>query len=149
MTYAGDSPCLPTWQQYQVQEVGREEVSAFSPSNPFPAGTAQERMPDKEFRNSMGRSQFTPLWTVTTKTRIFKVAKPIKVRIYSEDNLFFAENETLVIIGTGSSAMEAMDDFCRHIIHFYHYYKKLSWDKSTGDAVRLKKLYETLFIEQE
>ena len=54
----------------------------------FPAGTAQERMPDKEFRNSMGRSQFTPLWTVTNKARIFKVAKPIKVRIYSEDNLF-------------------------------------------------------------
>ena len=76
MTYAGYS-------QYEVQDVGREEVSAFSPSNPFPAGTAQERMPDKEFRNSMGSSQFTPLWTVTTKARIFKVAKPIKVRIYS------------------------------------------------------------------
>ena len=74
---------------------------------------------------------------------------PIKVRIYSEDNLFFAENETLVIIGTGSSAMAAMDDFCRHIIHFYNYYKKLSWDKVTGDAVRLKNLYKTLFIEQE
>lgn len=74
---------------------------------------------------------------------------PIKVRIYSEDNLFFAENETLVIIGTGSSAPEAMNDFCSHIIHFYHYYKKLSWDKVTGDAVRLKKLYEALFIEQE
>lgn len=74
---------------------------------------------------------------------------PIKVRIYSEDNLFFAENETLVIIGTGSSVLEAMDDFCRHIIHFYYYYKKLSLDKITGDAVRLKKLYETLFIEQE
>ncbi len=149
MTYAGYSPCLPTRQECQVQDVGREEVSAFSPSNPFPAGTAQERMPDKEFRNNIVRSQFTPLWTVTTKTRIFKVAKPIKVRSYSEDNLFFAENETLVIIGTGSSAMEAMDDFCRHIIHFCHYYKKLSWDKATGDAVRLKKLYETLFIEQE
>lgn len=74
---------------------------------------------------------------------------PIKVHIYSDDSLFFAENETLVIIGTGSSAIEAMDDFCSHVIHFYHYYKKLSWNKVTGDAVRLKKLYETLFVERE
>jgi hypothetical protein len=88
------------------------------------------------------------LWSITTKTKKFTVSKPIKIRLYSEDNLFFAENESLVIIGTGSSAMAAMDDFCSHLVHFYHYYKRLPWDKVTGDAVRLKKLYETLFIEQ-
>lgn len=131
----------------KCQDVGRETVSAFSSSSSssFPMGTAQERMPDNEFKNRRIYSQNSPLWSISK----YKVSKPIKVHIYFEDNLFFAENETLVVVGTGNSIDEAMDDFCRHIIHFYHYYKRLSRDKITGDAIRLKKLYETLFTEQE
>lgn len=128
-----------------AKDIGRETVSAFSPSSSFPIGTAQERMPDNEFKNRRIYSQNSPLWSIPK----YKVSKPIKVHIYFEDNLFFAENETLVVVGTGNSINEAMDDFCRHIIHFYHYYKRLSRDKVTGDAIRLKKLYETLFTEQE
>ncbi len=127
----------------------RETVPAFSPFYPFSDSTAQERMPDKEFRDKVVHSQITPLWAIGTKTKKHKVSKPIKLHIYSEDNLFFAENETLVIIGTGNSVTEAIDDFCRHVIHFYKYYKKLPVDKVTGDAVRLKKLYEALFVEQK
>ncbi len=135
----------------QCQDIERETVSAFSSSSSssFSIGTAQERMPDNEFKNRVIYSQNSPLWNITTQTEKYKVSKPIKVHIYLEDNLFFAENETLVVVGTGNSINEAMDDFCRHIIHFYHYYKRLSRDKVTGDAIRLKKLYDTLLAEQE
>lgn len=126
----------------------REAVNAFTPAYQFPIGTAQEREPDKEFQRSFMHGQFAPLWALTTKTKRYKVSKPIKVRIYSEDDLFFAENETLVVVGAGNSVTEAIDELSKHIIHFYKYYRKLSWDKVIGDAVRLKKIYETLFIEQ-
>ncbi|HHT9104325.1 MAG TPA: hypothetical protein ACFYD7_00430 [Candidatus Wujingus californicus] len=140
MTYANYSQCLVT---------DREKVSAFSPSSYFPVGTAQERMPDREFENKTHHSQIIPLWTVATRRERYRVSKPLKVRIYSEDGLFFAENDSLVIIGTGDSIQEAMNDFFGHVVHFYNYYKRLSWNKVTGDALRLKNLYETLFSEQE
>lgn len=126
----------------------RETVNAFTSTFEFPVGTAHEREPAKEFQRAFMYGQSAPLWVLSTKTKRYKVSKPIKIRIYSEDNLFFAENETLVVIGTGSSVQEALDELSQHIIHFYRYYKKLSWNKVTGDAVRLKKIYETLFIEQ-
>lgn len=128
--------------------VERETVSAFTPSFPFPIGTYKERPLEREFERSRAQGFSAPLWTIFHKTKQHKVSKPIKVRIYFEDNLFFAENETLVVIGTGSSVTEAIDDLCKHIVHFHNYYKKLSRDKVTGDAIRLKTIYETLFIEQ-
>lgn len=135
MTYA-------TYHAHHVRDVAREAVSAFSSSSHFPAGTAQEHIP--EFG---GQRLFAPIWSVNDKAKKRQVSKPIKVHIYLEGDVFFAENETLVVVGTGSTPTEAIDDLGRHIIHFYHYYRKLSWDKVTGDAVRLKKIYETIFIE--
>jgi len=135
MTYA-------TYHGQQVRDIAREAVSAFTPSALFPAGTAQEHIP--EFGS---QSLFAPLWSVTDKARKRQVSKPIKVHIYFEGDICIAENESLVVVGTGGSPTEAIDDLGKHIIHFYHYYKKLSWDKVTGDAVRLKKIYATLFVE--
>jgi len=57
--------------------------------------------------------------TIRNQTDQYKFSKPMNVRISSKDNLFFAENETLVVVGTGSSPTEAIDDLCKHIIHFY------------------------------
>ncbi len=88
-------------------------------------------------------------FTIGNKTKQYKLTNPIEVCIYSEDKLFFAENKTLVVIGTGTSINKAINDFYRQLNHFYSYYKKLSWDRVTGDAVRLKKLYEILIAEQE
>lgn len=126
---------------------GREAVTAFTPIAPFFTGTAQERMPDRDFMAGLLPNLYAPLWTIHTKTKKYKVSQPIKVRIYQDENFWFVENEALVIAGTGNSREEAINDFCRHIIHFHKYYKKLSADKVTGDAVRLKKLFETLFSE--
>jgi len=136
MTYAS------YYNEHLTRDVGREAMSAFSPLFPFPAGTAQERMPDKEFT---GYNLIAPLWTIQR----YQTVKPIKVHIYVEDNIFFAENETLIIVGTGKSIGEAIADLSNHIIHFYHYYQRLPDDKVTGDAIRLKKMYKTLFVEGE
>ena len=63
--------------------------------------------------------------------------KPISVRVYFDDGLFFAENEALLLYGTGTSPDEAITDLGLHIIHFYQYYKNLDWSQITGDALRL------------
>ncbi len=127
----------------------RESVSAFDPVLPFPVETGKGRMTDEDFQKFMAHGYSAPLWSIPTKRKKYKVSKPIKVHIYIEDNLYFVENETLVIVGTGESITDAIDDFGKQIIHFYKYYKKLSWDRVTGDAERLKGLYESLFVDQD
>lgn len=126
----------------------RESVSAFDPSKPFPVETGMGRMTDEDFQKYMSHGYSAPLWSIPDKQKQYKVSKPIKLKIYIEDDHFFVENETLVIIGIGKSVTDAIDDFGRQVIHFYKYYNKLSWDKVTGDAERLKGIYETLFIDQ-
>jgi|GEM_PF-2026928 len=83
------------------------------------------------------------------KINKYKLTNPLNVCVYSEDSLFFVENNDLVIVGTGNSVKAATQDFWRHVIHFRGYYKALSINKITGDAVRLKKLYDTLFTKTE
>jgi len=68
------------------------------------------------------------------------------VKIYRKDDLFFAENENFVICGTGDTLEDSLQDLCLHIIHFFEYYKKIDKSKLTGDALRLKELYENLLI---
>src|SRR3989338_2958733 len=140
MTYAA------YYDQSLTKGIKREAVPAFSSLSQFPSGTAQERMPGKEFT---GHNLIAPLWTIPVRMKQYRSVKPITVHIHVEDNVFFAENETLVIVGTGNSLTEAIADLSNHIIHFYHYYKKLPMDKVTGDAARLKRVYETLFVEEE
>lgn len=135
MTYA-------TYHAQQAHDVAREAVSAFTSSAHFPEGTAQEHIP--EFG---GQRLFAPIWSVTDRTKKREFLKPITAHIYNAEGVFFAENETLVVVGTGSSSAEAIDDMCKHILHFHQYYRTLPLDKVTGDAVRLKKVYETLFVE--
>lgn len=128
-----------------MKDINREAVSAFSSLSQFPSGTAQERMPDKEFT---GHNLIAPLWTIPVKKKHYRSIKPIKIHIHVEDNVFFVENDTLTVVGTGKSLTEAIADLYKHIIHFYNYYKNLPFDKVTGDAIRLKRVYETLFVEE-
>ena len=75
--------------------------------------------------------------------------KPIAVKIYQDEGLFFAENENLNICGTGETSQEALTDLHLHILHFYKYYRKIDKEQIVGDAVRLKKLYHNLLIEEK
>lgn len=75
--------------------------------------------------------------------------KPIAVKIYQDEGLFFTENENLNVCGTGETSQEALADLYLHILHFYNYYRKIDRERLIGDAIRLKKLYHDLLIEEK
>ena len=87
----------------------------------------------------------TPCWRFAALDRVVLSSKPVSIRVSKGESLFFAENENLGIYATGETRNEAIQAFSDHVIHFYHHYKSLSWDRATGEACRLKKLYEDLF----
>ncbi|MBI5208222.1 MAG: hypothetical protein HY934_10625 [Candidatus Firestonebacteria bacterium] len=104
----------------------------------------------KDFFIPIDRSnKITPIWTIKQKAKTFYVRKPITIKTFREDNLFFVENDNLGIYGFGESPQEALEDFKSHIIYFYNYYKNLTMDQITGDAIRLKKLYKNLLVEDK
>ncbi|MBU2563240.1 MAG: hypothetical protein ABIJ05_04870 [Patescibacteria group bacterium] len=74
---------------------------------------------------------------------------PIAVKISQDEGLFFAENENLNIRGTGETSQEALADLHLHILHFYKYYRKNDKEQLVGDAIKLKKLYHNLLIEEK
>lgn len=74
---------------------------------------------------------------------------PIAVKISQDEDLFFAENENLNICGTGETSQEALADLHLHILHFYKYYRKIDKERLVGYAIRLKKLYHDLLIEEK
>jgi hypothetical protein len=75
--------------------------------------------------------------------------KPIAVKIYQDEGLFFTENENLNVCGTGETSQEALADLYLHILHFYNYYREIDEERLIGDAVRLKELYHGLLIEEK
>lgn len=95
-----------------------------------------------------GIDQPIPVWRVFHKGKKYRASKPISVRVYREGDFFFVENERLVVCGTGASRQEAFEDFCSHLVHFSQHYRKLSKKNARGDALRLKKLFEHLLVEE-
>ena len=87
----------------------------------------------------------TPLWRFRSSHGVVLSSKPVAVKIIRGESLFFAENENLDIFATGESRDDAIRAFNDHLIYFYNHYKNLSWDRVTGEAGRLKRLYEDLF----
>ena len=83
------------------------------------------------------------------ETRRFCTSKPIAVKVYREEDLFFAENENLAVCGTGTTPQGALYDLALHIIHFYEYYRNIDASKLTGEALKLKNLYQNLLIEEK
>lgn len=89
----------------------------------------------------------TPHWQFHKRRRTIYPTMPITVTISRGESLYFAENEELGIFVTGETREKANNAFEEEVIHFYEHYKNLSWDKVTGEAERLKRLYGTLFKE--
>lgn len=102
-----------------------------------------------QFRQDEVIPKVAVLWAVHSGEKRFRTSKPIQVHVFRDDDLFFAENENLLVCGTGDSAWEAVEDLELHIIHFWKYYSKLSSDRVIGDAKRLKALYKNLLIEEQ
>lgn len=102
----------------------------------------------REIFTGIKRYAPSPIWRFGSESKKFRAKIPILVKIYRDEDLFFAENEKLVVCGTGESSREALEDFCLHIVHFFEYYRNLDKGKLTGDALRLKALYENLLVEE-
>lgn len=103
----------------------------------------------KEVFGHQRRCQPAPIMRLQENSRKFSAAKPILVNVYQDEDLFFAENENLVVCGTGYTPQEALKDLCQHIMYFFEYYKNLDESNLIGDALKLKELYQGLLIEEQ
>ena len=111
-------------------------------------GTAESIDPYEIIKSKL-RSYFnSALLKVESDTKEYITAKPISVKVYSDEKLYFAENENLAVCGTESDHEGAIYDLGLHIIHFFEYYKKIDEGKLAGEGLRLKKLYKNLFVEK-
>ena len=133
---------------YQVREERQEYLPTNYRQSEINVDTAKEIVGEDLLQSLPSRKLVTPLWSVGILGKRFRTVKPIAVRVYFDDGLFFAKNEALLLYGTGMSPDEAITDLGLHIIHFYQYYKNLDWSQITGDALRLKKLYEGLLLRE-
>lgn len=129
-----------------------KERMAYMPENYISSGVTEVGTtpvidPQQIFSRTK-RHQPAPMWRLQEETKRFYTPKPISVKIYRDEDFFFAENESLVVCGSGDTPQDALQDLSLHIIHFFEYYKKLDKSKLTGDALRLKDLYDNLLIEE-
>lgn len=85
-----------------------------------------------------------PIWSVQQRDHSFALAQPLMVRFRQDGEYFFAENDTLQLVGTGTSAVEALADFFEHYMYFHRYYANIPFDRLTGEAVRLKRAFQEL-----
>jgi hypothetical protein len=128
-----------------------KERSAYKPENykgskDIKVETASMEESQQIF-NQRRKYQPAPIMKLQEDTRKFYTPMPILVNTYRDEDLFFAENENLVVCGTGHTQQEAIQDLSLHIIHFFKYYKKLDKSELIGDALRLKELYQNLLVE--
>jgi hypothetical protein len=89
------------------------------------------------------------IYRLSKENKQYIVSKPIALKIYQDEGLFFAENENLNVCGIGETSQEALADLHLHILHSYKYYREIDKEQLVGDAIRLKKLYHNLLIEEK
>ena len=109
-------------------------------------GTAAQSIQPESYFYS-GHFNTAPLMEFRSEQKHYAASKPILIKVYKVEDVFFAENESLVLSGTGMSREEAVLDFVSHVGYFYNFYKRKNESDLTGDALRLKKIYENLLIE--
>jgi len=127
----------------------KENYETLGLAQPWLEDAWLSRTTDPQSRLGMPRSdQPIPVWKVFQKGKVFRATKPISVRVYREGDFYLAENERLVVCGTGTSREEAFEDFCSHLVHFFRYYKKLNKKKAGAEALRLKELFGHLLVEE-
>jgi len=95
-----------------------------------------------------GAIRSAPIWHVRQKQRCFWLVRPLLVRVRQDEDYFFAENDTLRLMGTGTKPEEALDDFFMHLVHFHQYYMQVSAKQLTGEAKQLKQLFQSIFVEE-
>ena len=112
---------------------------------PVVGTAAQSIQPETYFYS--GRFNTAPLMEFRGEQKNYVISRPILIKVYREDDIFFAENESLVLCGMGTSREDAVLDFVKHLDYFYNFYKRQNESDLMGDALRLKKIYNNLLIE--
>ncbi|MEK9149201.1 MAG: hypothetical protein AAB267_04055, partial [Candidatus Desantisbacteria bacterium] len=107
---------------FSVLEDAIEERMAPISSRITEIGTASAIDPHQVFNQSKKQQ---PSYIFHIKIKKFYAPKPISVKCYREEDLFFAENENLCVCGTGDTREEALHNLSLHLIYFFDYYKKL------------------------
>ncbi len=129
-----------------------EERMAYVPENYESRGVAEVGTATvvdlQQVFSQTRKHQPIPIWRLQVEAKKFYSPKPISVKVYRDEDFFFAENENLHVCGTGDTVQDALQDLCLHIIHFFEYYGKLDRTKLTGDALRLKDIYRNLLIAE-
>ena len=113
---------------------------------PTYVGTAAQSIQPEAYFYS-GHFNTAPVMEFMGEGRRYAAPKPILIRVHRVEDVFFAENESLVLSGTGASREEAVLDFTRHVDYFYNFYKSKNERELAGDALRLKRIYDSLLIE--
>jgi len=98
-----------------------------------------------EEKHTVPRVKKLPLRRFVSDNKIVVSDKPVQVTISSEDNQYFAENDSLKIYTAGDSIQSVVDEFAHHIIYFYEYYINKDVGEVMGRAAKLKTLYENHF----
>ena len=109
-------------------------------------GTAAQSIQPESYFYS-GHFNTAPLMEFRSEQKHYAASKPILIKVFKVEDVFFAENESLILSGTGTSREDAVLDFVGHVHYFYNFYKRKNENELTGDALRLKKIYENLLIE--
>ena len=86
-----------------------------------------------------------PKWRFRSGNEIVLSTKPIEIIIETGKEQIFTYNENLAIYASGHNLFESLDDFGEQLVYFYNYYKNLSYDQVTGQAIELKKIFENIF----
>jgi len=114
-----------------------------------PKFTAESITTDQIISTEIGKKAITvPLLHVKTEKIKYRTKKPIQVRIYEDDDLFFAENENLNVCGYGESKEKAIIDLGLHILYFFDYYAQKDNTELIDNGIRLKELYKELLIKE-
>ena len=130
---------------------GIEEWKSKFPEN-FTSRWKKDDVEFSEFDQESAFQQFKkpsriPLFRLQIEGQSYRLSKPIIVHIYREGEWIFAENERLVLTGTGSTEEEAIQDFKQHINYFLNYYRQLPTERLTGEALRLKEIYSKILLD--
>jgi len=115
-----------------IAEVPEEQV--FQKAEPVSPQTAPAKYYVGELRSSEGRVAF-------------RASFLLDIELSKENGLFFFQNTTFNIFGSGFTKEDALKDFSEFFIHDYLSYKRTPVDNLTEDAYRLLQKYESVISE--
>jgi len=128
-----------------IEERKRDLLSNYRSTLVAEVGTAKIIDWQQVFKNK----ETVYIYRLYEENKRYLANNPIALKISQEEGLLFAENENLNICGIGETSQEALADLHLHILHFYKYYRKIDKEQLVGDAIKLKKLYHNLLIEEK